>query len=130
MSTNTTVVGARLATPKAVAGPWREAAGRLFKNKLAIVGLVLVLLLLFCGIFGPMLAPWPYQVQDLPAVFANGGRPLPPLSPNHGSRVPGSVRPGRRGSRPGQVSPSGRMQRSHGCPASDTRPPRVARRQA
>jgi len=83
MSTNTTVVGARLAKPKAVAGPWREAAGRLFKNKLAIVGLVLVLLLLFCGIFGPMLAPWPYQVQDLPAVFANGGKPLPPLSPNH-----------------------------------------------
>ena len=81
MSTNTTVVGARLAKPKAVAGPWREAAGRLFKNKLAIVGLVLVLLLLFCGIFGPMLAPWPYQVQDLPAVFANGGKPLPPLSP-------------------------------------------------
>ena len=83
MSTNTTVVGARLAKPKVVAGPWREAAGRLFKNKLAIVGLVLVLLLLFCGIFGPMLAPWPYQVQDLPAVFANGGKPLPPLSPNH-----------------------------------------------
>ena len=83
MSTNATVVGARLAKPKAVAGPWREAAGRLFKNKLAVVGLVLVLLLLFCGIFGPMLAPWPYQVQDLPAVFANGGRPLPPLSPNH-----------------------------------------------
>ena len=83
MATNTTVVGARVAKPKASAGPWREAAGRLFKNKLAVLGLILVSLLLFFGIFGPFLAPWPYQVQDLQAVFANGGRPLPPLSPNH-----------------------------------------------
>jgi oligopeptide transport system permease protein len=83
MATNTTVIERRVAKPKAAVGPWREAAGRLFRNKLAVLGLILVLLLLFFGIFGPMLAPWPYQVQDLPAVFANGGRPLPPLSPNH-----------------------------------------------
>jgi len=83
MATNTTVVGTRAAQPKATAGPWREAAGRLFKNRLAVVGLVIVILFLFCGIFGPLIAPWPYQVQDLPAVFANGNRPLPPLSPNH-----------------------------------------------
>jgi oligopeptide transport system permease protein len=83
MATNTTAVGTRIAKPKATTGPWREAAGRLFKNKLAVVGLVIVSLFLFCGIFGPLLAPWPYQVQDLPAVFANGNRPLPPLSPNH-----------------------------------------------
>ena len=42
MATNTTVVGTRVAKPKAAAGPWREAAGRLFKNKLAVVGLVIV----------------------------------------------------------------------------------------
>jgi len=83
MATNTTVVGTRAAKPKAAAGPWREAFGRLVRNKLAVVGLILVILLLFCGIFGPLIAPWPYQVQDLPAVFANGNRPLPPLSPNH-----------------------------------------------
>ncbi len=83
MATNTTTVPGQLAKPKASAGPWREAAGRLFKNKLAILGLILVSLLLFFGIFGPLIAPWPYQVQDLPAVFANGGRPLPPFSPNH-----------------------------------------------
>ncbi len=83
MATNTTVVQGRVAKPKTSAGPWREAAGRLFRNKLAVLGLVLVSLLLFFGIFGPFLAPWPYQVQDLQAVFANGGRPLPPLSPNH-----------------------------------------------
>jgi oligopeptide transport system permease protein len=83
MATNTTVVGTRVAKPKAATGPWREAFGRLVRNKLAVVGLILVILLLFCGIFGPLIAPWPYQVQDLPAVFANGNRPLPPLSPNH-----------------------------------------------
>ena len=83
MATNTTVVGTRVAKPKAATGPWREAMGRLVRNKLAVVGLVLVALLLFCGIFGPLIAPWPYQVQDLQAVFANNNRPLPPLSPNH-----------------------------------------------
>jgi oligopeptide transport system permease protein len=83
MATNTTVVEGRLAKPKAAAGPWHEAFGRLLRNRLAIVGLVLVILLLFCGIFGPLIAPWPYQVQDLAAVQANGNRPLPPLSPNH-----------------------------------------------
>jgi oligopeptide transport system permease protein len=83
MATNTTVVGTRIAKPKAATGPWREAAGRLFKNKLAVVGLVIVALFLFCGIFGPLIAPWDYKVQDLQAVFANGNRPLPPFSPNH-----------------------------------------------
>ena len=83
MATNTTVAERPFAKPKASAGPWREAAGRLFRNKLAVVGLILVSLLLFFGIFGPFIAPWPYQVQDLKAVFANGNRPLPPLSPNH-----------------------------------------------
>lgn len=83
MATNTTVVGARVAKPKAAAGPWREAAGRLFKNKLAILGLVLVTLLLIAGVFGPFLAPYPYQAQDIPAILANGGRPLPPGSGGH-----------------------------------------------
>ena len=83
MATNTTLVGTRIAKPKAATGPWREAAGRLFKNKLAVVGLVIVVLFLFCGIFGPLIAPWDYKVQDLQAVFANGNRPLPPFSPNH-----------------------------------------------
>jgi oligopeptide transport system permease protein len=65
------------------AGLWSDAWGRLRKNRLAILGLVLVALLLFAGIFGPILAPWPYQVQDLPAIFANGNRPLHPGAPNH-----------------------------------------------
>jgi oligopeptide transport system permease protein len=83
MATNTTAVQGQLAQPRAAAGPWRDAFGRLIRNRLAILGLVLVLLLLFFGIFGPLIAPWPYQAQDLPAIRANGGRPLPPLSPGH-----------------------------------------------
>jgi oligopeptide transport system permease protein len=83
MATNTTAVQGQLARPRAAAGPWRDAMGRLLRNRLAILGLVLVGLFLFFGIFGPMLAPYPYQAQDLRAVQANANRPLPPFSPNH-----------------------------------------------
>jgi oligopeptide transport system permease protein len=83
MTANTTAVEGQLARPRAAPGPWREALGRLTRNKLAVLGLFLVGLLLFVGLFGPFLAPWPYEVQDLAAVHANNNRPLPPLSPNH-----------------------------------------------
>jgi oligopeptide transport system permease protein len=64
-------------------GLWWDAWGRLRKNKLAVLGLFMVMGLLFLGIFGPMLAPYPYYAQDLKAVFAGGGGPLPPGSPGH-----------------------------------------------
>jgi oligopeptide transport system permease protein len=83
MATNTAVAPQVAVGVRKSAGLWGDAMGRLLKNRLAILGLILVSLLLFAGIFGPMLAPWPYQVQDLQAVFANGNRPLPPFSPNH-----------------------------------------------
>lgn len=77
------VLAPNLVQRRQTAGLWSDAFGRLRKNKLAMVGLVLVILLFLIAIFGPMLAPWPYQVQDLAAVVANGGRALPPGSPNH-----------------------------------------------
>ncbi len=83
MATNTALQGRIAARPRPSAGLWSDAFGRLRKNRLAILGLILVSLFLIAGIFGPFLAPWPYQVQDLQAVFANGNRPLPPFSPNH-----------------------------------------------
>jgi oligopeptide transport system permease protein len=83
MATNTAVRGQVAVRPRRSAGLWGDAFGRLRKNRLAILGLVLVALFMFAGIFGPLLAPWPYQVQDLAAVRANGNRPLPPFSPNH-----------------------------------------------
>ncbi len=83
MATNATVIERRPAKPKQSAGLWTDAWGRLRKNRLALVGLVLVLLLLFVGVFGPFLAPWDYQVNQIDAIRANGNRPLPPLSPGH-----------------------------------------------
>ena len=72
-----------VARPKAGTGLWRDAFGRLRKNKLAMVGLVMVILLFLIALFGPMIAPYPYTEQDLAAVLANNGRPLPPGSPGH-----------------------------------------------
>jgi oligopeptide transport system permease protein len=69
--------------PKPATGLWRDAFGRLRKNKLAMVGLVMVILLFLIALFGPMIAPYPYTEQDLQAVLANNGRPLPPGSPGH-----------------------------------------------
>lgn len=83
MATNTAVQGRIAAPPRRSAGLWSDAFGRLRKNRLAILGLILVMLLLFVGIFGPLIAPWDYRIQDTAAVFANGNRPLPPFSPNH-----------------------------------------------
>lgn len=61
-------------------GVWRDAFGRLRKNKLAMVGLVVVAVLFSLAILGPMLAPWPYQVQDQQAIIDNLFRPVKPLS--------------------------------------------------
>jgi oligopeptide transport system permease protein len=83
MATNAAVEGRVAVGRRASSGLWSDAFGRLVKNRLAVLGLILVTLLLLAGIFGPIVAPWPYQVQDLEAVFANGNKPLPPLSPNH-----------------------------------------------
>jgi oligopeptide transport system permease protein len=73
----------RVVQERAGAGLWRDAWGRLRKNRLAILGLILVIGLLFVGIFGPVIAPYDYQAQDLKAVFAGGGGPLPPGSEGH-----------------------------------------------
>ena len=83
MATNTAVTGRVVTRSSQSSGLWSDAFGRLIKNRLAILGLIIVVLFLLAGVFGPILAPWDYRVQDLAAVSANLGRPLPPLSPNH-----------------------------------------------
>ena len=60
-------------------GVWRDAFGRLRKNRLAILGAFGVIFLGLLGFLGPLLAPWPYQVQDQAAVLANGSEPLRPF---------------------------------------------------
>jgi oligopeptide transport system permease protein len=60
-------------------GLWQDAFRRLLRNRLAIVGGIFVIFLLFVAIFGPVLAPWPYYEQHLQEVIANGNRPLVPM---------------------------------------------------
>jgi oligopeptide transport system permease protein len=84
MTTETQVLPGAVAKPRQSAGAWRDAFGRLRKNKLAMVGLVGVILMAFAGIFGPYLAPWSYSYQDTAAVAANGFKPLVPFQdPSH-----------------------------------------------
>lgn len=54
---------------------WRDAWYRLKRNKLAIFGLVVVLILAFTAIFGPYLTPYDYLSQDL-----NARNALPSMS--------------------------------------------------
>ncbi len=72
-----------LAVARPSAGVWSDAFGRLRKNRLALVGLFIVIGLILLAIFGPIIAPYPYAQQDVQAVLANGGKPLPPGSPGH-----------------------------------------------
>jgi len=79
MATRTKVIPGAAVASRRSEGVWRDAWKRLRKNRLAIVGGFGVLLLVFAGVFGPLLAPHPYQVQDIKAVVANGNEPLAPF---------------------------------------------------
>ena len=46
---------------------WRDAWSRLLRNKLAVAGLVMVVILAFAAAFGPMLTPYDFLSQDLDA---------------------------------------------------------------
>ena len=43
----------------------KESVGRLFRNKAAIVGLMILLVLVVCAVFTDLLAPYDYAAQDL-----------------------------------------------------------------
>ncbi len=57
---------------------WRDALGRLVRNRLSVVGAIIVLLLIVVGVFGPMIAPYPYYEQNIKLVQAHGNLPLAP----------------------------------------------------
>jgi len=61
------------------AGLWGDAFRRLLRNRLAIVGGILVVTLLFIAAFGGFITPWEYFHQDLESVLANNNRPLLPM---------------------------------------------------
>ena len=46
---------------------WREAWRRLRRNRLAVAGLVVIAVLAFAALFGPMLTPYDFLSQDLDA---------------------------------------------------------------
>ena len=51
-------------------GPWQEMWIRLRKNKLAVVGLVVLVTLIVMAIFADYIAPFSYREQDLTNKFA------------------------------------------------------------
>jgi oligopeptide transport system permease protein len=59
---------------------WGDAFRRLIRNRLAVVGGVIVLGLLFLLFFGPLLAPHPYEHQYLQELIANDNRPIRPFT--------------------------------------------------
>lgn len=83
MATASTSIQAEGVHARRSAGLWSDAFGRLRKNRLALLGLFLVIALLTLAIIGPYIVPYPYDQQDTNAVIANGGRALAPGSPGH-----------------------------------------------
>lgn len=63
-------------------GYWADAFARLLRSPAGVAGLAIVIGLVVIAVVGPLVIPWSYEHQDLPAVVANGG-PLPPGSPGH-----------------------------------------------
>lgn len=53
------------ASPIKVRNLWSDAWGRLIRNRLSMLGLVVTIIFFLVAIFGPMLAPYPYQEQNL-----------------------------------------------------------------
>ena len=49
-------------------GLWQDAFHRFFKNKLAVVGLIISLIFIFMTIFADVIAPYPYDKQDYMAI--------------------------------------------------------------
>jgi oligopeptide transport system permease protein len=74
----------RTVTARRSSGIWRDAFGRLLRNKLAIVGGIWVIFLLVIAVIGPAIAPWHYDQKDNVAFNLAHGRPVPPFTiPNH-----------------------------------------------
>lgn len=48
-------------------GAWSELARRFFKNKLSVIGTVILLCLIFAAVFASFVAPYPYDQQNLAA---------------------------------------------------------------
>ena len=84
MTARTTAVAPGSVDARRSTGIWRDAFGRLAKNRLAIVGGLFVIFLAVLGIVGPIFAPWPYDRQDIQALIDNNFLALTPFKhPEH-----------------------------------------------
>jgi oligopeptide transport system permease protein len=54
---------------------WRDAFGRLIQNRLALAGLVVVILIALVSIFASAIAPYPYDKPDFTAIYKAPGYP-------------------------------------------------------
>ncbi|MGH2462453.1 MAG: ABC transporter permease [Candidatus Limnocylindria bacterium] len=61
------------------AGLWGDAFRRLVRNRLAILGGIIVVFLLLVAAIGPMVTPWEYFAQHTQEVIQNNNRPLAPF---------------------------------------------------
>lgn len=50
-------------------GPWKDAFTRFKRDRRAILGLIILVILLFCAVFADVIAPYGYADQDLNATF-------------------------------------------------------------
>ena len=74
----------RTVTARRSSGIWRDAFGRLLRNRLAVIGGIWVIFLILLAIFGPAIAPWHYDQKDNVAFNLAHGRPAGPFTiPNH-----------------------------------------------
>src|SRR5215208_5188194 len=84
MTTDAPAIPITTTTGRKSAGIWRDAFGRLIRNRLAIIGLLVVVLFALLGLLGPSFTPWPYDAQDTAAIVDNSFKPLVPLQhPSH-----------------------------------------------
>src|SRR5438093_1810871 len=59
------MAAAAISPPVRVRSLWRDALGRLARNRLSVIGMTVTVFFVLLAIFGPVLAPYPYQQQDL-----------------------------------------------------------------
>lgn len=84
MTARTTAVAPGSIESRRSTGIWRDAFGRLIKNRLAILGGLFVIFLAVLGSLGPIFAPWPYDTQDTKAIVDNNFIALTPFKhPGH-----------------------------------------------
>ena len=70
----------RTVTARRSSGIWRDAFGRLLRNRLAVIGGIWVIFLILLAIFGPAIAPWHYDQKDNVAFNLAHGRPVGPFT--------------------------------------------------